>query len=141
MRIVGARKRASWRDFAGRTRLRGGRGSRPAPISHDPGLECIGLASSGLRGLYRLATGALLAELPADFSTYPATYSFRDVDGDGRDEGGRDAASGIYFHELDVEGRRQSSKARAVALSGHHGASTSARIAGGTGDGVPGPAR
>ena len=29
---------------------------------------------------------------------------------DGRDEQGRDAASGIYFYELDADGRRQSSK-------------------------------
>lgn len=57
-----------------------------ADVSPDPGLECIGLASSGTRGLYRLATGQLLAELPPNFNTAPTTYTFRDVDNDGRAE-------------------------------------------------------
>lgn len=57
-----------------------------ADVSPDPGLECIGLASSGIRGLYRLATGQLLAELPPNFNTAPTTYTFRDVDNDGRAE-------------------------------------------------------
>lgn len=54
-----------------------------ADVSPDPGLECIGLAATGIRGLYRLATGQLLAELPPDFNTAPTTYAFRDVDNDG----------------------------------------------------------
>jgi hypothetical protein len=57
-----------------------------ADVSPDAGLECIGLASTGIRGLYRLATGQLLAELPPDFNTAPTTYAFRDVDNDGRAE-------------------------------------------------------
>jgi hypothetical protein len=57
-----------------------------ADVSSDPGLECIGVAASGTRGLYRLATGQLLAELPPDFGYAPTTYTFRDVDNDGRAE-------------------------------------------------------
>ena len=57
-----------------------------ADVSSDPGLECIGLASSGARGLYRLATGALLAALPLDVGYAPTYYILRDVDNDGRAE-------------------------------------------------------
>lgn len=57
-----------------------------ADVSTDPGLECIGLASTGARGLYRLATGQLLAELPAEFGYAPTTYILRDVDNDGHAE-------------------------------------------------------
>ena len=57
-----------------------------ADVAPEAGLECIGQASSATRGLYRLATGALLAALPDPFGYAPTTYTFRDVDNDGRAE-------------------------------------------------------
>lgn len=55
-------------------------------MSADAGLECIGMSSLGMKGLYRLGTGVLLQALPSPFDDFDTTYTLRDVDNDGRAE-------------------------------------------------------